>query len=119
MNKERFELSIDHPMLAPAKQALDRCLNRMVSRAVGTGSMEGTATLKIGMEIVDVLDEISGEIRKEPQIKFKVGYAVPIKESADGKIVERSSLQQDPESGWLLVNGQVSIEELLDDQEDG
>ena len=49
--KEPFELSIDNPVLMGAKASLDTCLKAMVSKAVSTGSMEGTATLKISMEI--------------------------------------------------------------------
>ena len=113
MNK--FELSIDNPMLKQAKVALNSCLNAMVCQAVKTGSMEGTAKLAISMEIVDAMDEITGEMQKIPEIKYKAAFSVPIKHSVDGKVTEYSNLQRDPEGGWLLVNGQISMEELMED----
>lgn len=112
----KFELSIDNPMLKQAKTALNACLNAMVCQAVKTGSMEGTATLKISMEIVDAMDEITAEMKKIPEIKYKAAFSVPIKHSVDGKVTEHSSLQRDPEGGWLLVNGQISMDELMEDE---
>ena len=117
--KKQFELSIDHAMLKTAKLALDNCLNLMISKAITTGSMEGKASLTISVEIVEAADNLTGEIQRIPEIKFKAGYSVPIKQSVDGKIVEQSSLLPKPEGGWALINGQVSMEELLSEQEDG
>ena len=117
MNMKQFALSIDHHMLQDAKASLDEVMNRMVSKAMSTGSMEGTVTLKIGMEIKEVQDLETGEWRKEPTIKFKANYAVPIKEGAEGKVMGKSSLQPDPDDGWLLLNNQVTMDELLNDEE--
>lgn len=119
MNKERFELSIDHPMLKTAKLALDACLKAMVSKAVATGSMEGKTNLTISMEIEEATDELTAEVQKVPIIKFKAGFAVPIKQSVDGKIVEQSRLQRNAEGAWMLVNDQISMDELMAEQEDG
>ena len=116
--KKRFELSLDHPVLAQAKLVMDNCMNDMVSKAIETGSMEGTATLKISMEIEDELDKQTGEIIKKPTIKFKVGWAVPIKRSAEGKLITDSHLARDNDGEWMLVSNQVSIDELMDDGED-
>ena len=76
---EKFELSIDHPMLAVAKRGLDACLKAMVAKAISTRSMEGTATLKIGIEIFEGTDKETGELYRAPEIKFKAGYSVPLK----------------------------------------
>ena len=116
--KKQFELCIDHPMLAMAKTAMNECMKQMVNRAVATGSMEGKASLTIAMEIVDVEDRDSGEIRREPMIKFKASFAVPLKESIDGKIVEHSSLRRDPEGGWLMINSQIRMDELMEDEKE-
>jgi len=111
--KKRCELSLDHPVLAQAKLVMDNCLNAMVSKAIETGSMEGTATLKIGMEIEDALDKQTGEIIKKPTIKFKVGWAVPIKNSAEGKLITDSHLARDNDGDWRLINNQLSVEDIL------
>lgn len=113
--KKRFELSLDHPVLAQAKLVMDNCLKAMVSKAIETGSMEGTATLKISMEIEDALDKQTGEIIKKPTIKFKVGWAVPIKNSAEGKLITDSHLARDNDGDWRLINNQLSVEDILAD----
>ena len=114
MNK-RFELSMDHPSLVGAKIALDKCLMAMVNKAVETRSMEGTATLKINMEILDVLNDETKEWEKKPSIKFKVGWSVPIKANAEGKLMDicDGQLVRNPDGNWCLINNQVSIDELM------
>ena len=112
---ERFELRMDHPSLVGAKVAMDGCLKAMVSKAVETRSMEGTATLKISMEILDVLNEETKEWEKTPSIKFKVGWSVPIKNSAEGKLMDicDGQLVRNQEGNWCLINNQVSMDELM------
>ena len=112
---ERFELRMDHPSLVGAKIAMDSCLKAMVEKAVQTRSMEGTATLKISMEILDVMNEKTKEWEKKPIIKFRVGWSVPIKNSAEGKLMEASEgqLVRNPEGNWCLINNQVSMDELI------
>lgn len=116
---KRFDLSIDHKMLAPAKAALDACLKAMVVKAIHTRSMEGTATLKIAFDIHEEVDEDSGIIRDRPEIKFKAGYTVPIKDGCDGKIAEESRIVPNNRGGFSLVNDQISMDELMDDDTDG
>ena len=111
--REPFELSIDNPVLMSAKASMDTCLRAMVSRAISTGSMEGTATLKISMEIEDGLIEETGEWVKEPVIKFKAGWSVPIKENEEGKLPAGHHLIRNPKGEWCLINNQVSIDELM------
>lgn len=114
---KKFELSIDHPMLAPAKAALDACLKAMVIKAINTRSMEGTAHVKIAFDIHEELDEENGMVQDRPEIKFKAGYTVPIKDGCDGKIAEESRIIPNEKGGFILVNGQISMDELLDEDE--
>lgn len=111
--KERFELRMDHPSLVGAKVAMDNCLKAMVSKAVETRSMEGKASLTISMEIEDGMIEETGEIVKQPVIKFKAGWSVPIKESEEGKLPAGHQLVRNPDGEWCLINNQVSMEELM------
>lgn len=111
--REPFELSIDNPVLMGAKASLDTCLKAMVRRAISTGSMEGSATLKISMEIEETLIEETGEMVKQPVIKFRAGWSVPIKESEEGKLPAGNHLVRNPEGDWCLVSNQMRIEELM------
>lgn len=111
--REPFELSIDNPVLMSAKASLDTCLRAMVSRAISTGSMEGKASLTISMEIEDGMIEETGEIVKQPVIKFKAGWSVPIKESEEGKLPAGHQLVRNPDGEWCLINNQVTIDEVM------
>ena len=111
--REPFELSIDNPVLMSAKASLDSCLRTMVSKAVSTGSFEGSVTLKISMEIVEKLIEQTGEWVREPVIKFKAGWSVPIKENEEGKLPAGNQLVRNPEGEWCLISNQVSMAELM------
>ena len=111
--REPFELSIDNPVLMSAKASLDSCLKMMVGKAVSTGSFEGSVTLKISMEIEEKLLDQTGEWVREPVIKFKAGWSVPIKENEEGKLPAGHQLVRNPEGEWCLISNQVSIEELM------
>ena len=117
MKKQQFDISIDHAMMIGAKSAFDTCMRLAVGKAIGTGSDEGSATLRISFEIVSAMDSDTGEIKRIPVFKYKAGYSVPMKESMDATIAESSRLVQ-AQGEWKLVNGQVSMDELLDGDEE-
>ena len=50
-------------------------------------------------------------------LKYKAGYSVPMKESMDATIAESSRIVPADE-GYMLVNGQVSMDELLAEEKD-
>ena len=117
MSKERFEIGIDHGMMIGAKAAFDTCLRAAVIKAISTGSNEGSATLKISFEIVTTMDQDTGEVKRLPVFKYKAGYSVPMKESVDATIAESSRLIQRGENEYMLINGQVSMDELMEEDE--
>ena len=108
-----FELSIDHPMLTIAKISFNMCLKQMIDKAIETGSMEGTATLKVSFDISEETDKETGEVFKQPQISYNANFSVPMKLGTSGKIVERSRLIDKRDGGWMLVGNQISMDELL------
>ena len=116
MKKERFDIGIDHPTLLMAKAAFNTCMQAAIARAIGTGSNEGSVTLKISFEIFSALDQDTGELKRTPVLKYKAGYSVPMKESMDATIAESSRIVPGGD-GYLLVNGQVSMDELLAEDE--
>ena len=119
MKKQQFDISIDHAMMIPAKSVFDTSLQMAVKKAIRTGSDEGNATLRISFEIVTAIDNETGELKRMPVFKYKAGYSVPMKESMDATIAMSSRLiEKDGE--WKLVNGQVSMDELMaeDEQEE-
>lgn len=111
--KNKNLLTIDNPSMSPAKLALNYQLQEMVNRAVRTGSMEGTVTLKISMEIEEDQDKETGEIIKKPKIKYKATSSVPVKSDLDGKMMGNYRMARDEDGAWLLADNQISMEELL------
>ena len=116
MKKQQFEISIDHTMMKGAKAAFDTCLRWAVAKAIGTGSDEGSATLRISFDVQQVMDKDTGELVKSPVFKYKAGYSVPMKESLEATIAENSTLVES-QDGWKLINGQVSMDELMTEEE--
>ena len=116
MNKKACEIGIDHPMMVGAKGAFDSCMRAAVTRAISTGSDEGSATLRISFEIMNVMDEETGEGRRMPLFKYKAGFNVPMKESIDATIAENSTLIHNGD-GWNLIAGQVSMDELMAEED--
>lgn len=115
--KKQFEISIDHAMMTGAKAAFDTCLRTAVAKAIRTGSDEGSATLRISFDIMTAVDRETGELKRMPVFKYKAGYSVPMKESVDATIAESSRLMEGKD-GWKLVNGQVSMDELMAEDEE-
>lgn len=115
--KKQFDISIDHAMMAGAKAAFDTCLRWAVAKAIGTGSDEGSATLRISFDVQQTVDKDTGEVMKSPVFKYKAGYSVPMKESLERTIAESSQLVESTE-GWKLINGQISMEEMMAEDED-
>lgn len=109
-------LRIDNPVLACAKASLDFCLQEMMKKAVKTGSMEGTVTLKIAVELEEWKDQDTGEIFLKPEIKYKATSSVPMKSDLDGKVMGLKRMQRNIDGDWLLVDNQVSMDELMEEK---
>ena len=116
--KKQFDLSIDHKMLEGAKGGFDTCLKIAVAKALATGSNEGSATLRVSFEIHNGVDSETGETYMLPEIKYKAGYSVPMKDGIEGKVIEASRLIRKNDGGFSLVNEQVSMDELMDDDDE-
>ena len=67
------------------------------------------------MEIIEVQNNETKEWEKKPTIKFKVGWSVPIKSSAEGKLMDLSEgqLVKNPNGDWCLINNQISMDEMI------
>lgn len=109
-------LRIDNPVLACAKASLDFCLQEMMKKAVKTGSMEGTVTLKIAVELEESTDSVTGEYFLKPEIKYKATSSVPMKSDLDGKVMGLQKMRRNNEGDWLLVDNQVSMDELMEEK---
>ena len=117
-NKARYDLNINHALLALAKRAFNDCLKQSVDKAIRTGSYEGSASLKVSFEIEEVMNIETKAIEKVPKIKYKASYSVPMKESFEGKVNDRAVIEMDEGFGWIMINGQISMDELINNEEE-
>lgn len=115
--KKRVDLGLDNPVMLAAKQAMNAAMKIAVMRAIKTGSMEGTATLKVNFELEEDADRITGEEFYSPKINYKAAYSVPMKDSIDGSIAEACRIIQGTNESYLLVNNQISMNEIMEDLE--
>ena len=52
-----------------------------------------------------------------PVIKYKAGFSVPMKESMDGTVTDpKNRIIQNNEGEFALINGQISMDELLEEK---
>lgn len=115
--KKQFEIGMDHPALHGAKEGMGICLKAAIKKAIETGSMEGSATLKINFEIFKTTDKDTGETKTTPVIKCKFGYSVPMKQNAELTCTESCRIIQNKSGEYMLVTEQIGIDELLEDEE--
>lgn len=114
---KRVDLSINNPILQSAQMGFDTCMKLAVAKAVETGSDEGSVTLTVKFLLERAVNSETGEIDLIPDIKFKAGYSVPMKESMQAEILDHCRLV--PHDGkWLLVNNQISMDELLEEEDE-
>lgn len=119
MGNARFEPSINHALLIPARRAFNECLKNAINSAIRTGAMEGSAQLKVSFELTKCLKTETAEFEIVPQIKFKATSSVPMKDSIDGKVVEKATVREDKDWGWILVNNQISMDEMIGREAEG
>ena len=110
--KKRIDLGLDNPVMTAAKQAMNSIMKLAVARAISTGSMEGTATLNIRFELEEDFDKKTGESFIRPKIEYKSRYAVPLKDSIDGKIMDPCRIIQTGE-GFCMISNQISMDEIM------
>lgn len=112
--RKRIDLGLDNPVMTSAKQAMNEIMKLAVARAIGTGSMEGKATLTVRFELEDDFDKKTGEPFIRPKIDFKSMYAVPLKDSIDGKIMDPCRIIQNGER-FCMISNQISMDEIMEE----
>lgn len=112
--RKRIDLGLDNPVMTAAKQAMNAIIKLAVARAIGTGSMEGTATLTVRFELEDAIDQKTGEAFIIPKIDYKSRYAVPLKDSIDGKIMDPCRIIQSG-GGFCMISNQISMDEIMEE----
>ena len=112
--RKRIDLGLDNPVMTAPKQAMNAIMKMAVAKAISTGSMEGTATLTVRFELEEDYDKQTGERFMRPKIDYKSRYAVPLKDTIDGKIMDPCRIIENGE-GFCMISNQVSMDDVMED----
>ena len=126
MKKTDYQIGINHPDFTNIREALDKCLNTTLQKMVSRHFTEGTVTMKIDIGLKTdpedpavEIDPETGEIMPVPTFGGKVTINIPQKASASLPAIFGHGLRYDDENGsFLMINPQISMDELISDEQE-
>lgn len=85
----------------------------LVNRMISTRINKGTVSLKIGIEIKDIIND-DGEVIRMPEISYNIGMGMTEKDSMKGNL-QRGLMLKRSSCGKLFVSTeQISMDELME-----
>lgn len=82
------DMTIESDIFAGARDSFDLMMQKLLHKMQQNASDEGSITLKVSVDMTtEWIPDGNGESKEcfKPKIKYKVDYAVPVKEGQDGK----------------------------------
>lgn len=109
------ELSINSELFEETRNNLDTAMKILINRMISTRINKGTVSLKIGIEIKDIIND-DGEVIRMPEISYNIGMGMTEKDSLKGNL-QRGLMLKRSSCGKLFVSTeQISMEELMEGQ---
>lgn len=109
------ELSINSELFEETRNNLDTAMKILINRMISTRINKGTVSLKIGIEIKDIIND-DGEVIRMPEISYNIGMGMTEKDSMKGNL-QRGLMLKRSSCGKLFVSTeQISMEELMEGQ---
>ena len=109
------ELSINGELFEETRNNLDAAMIILVNRMISTRINKGTVSLKIGIEIKDIIND-DGEVIRMPEISYNIGMGMTEKDSLKGNL-QRGLMLKRSSCGKLFVSTeQISMDELMEGQ---
>lgn len=109
------ELSINGELFEETRNNLDTAMKILINRMISTRINKGTVSLKIGIEIKDIIND-DGEVIRMPEISYNIGMGMTEKDSLKGNL-QRGLMLKRSSCGKLFVSTeQISMEELMEGQ---
>ena len=109
------ELSINSELFEETRNNLDTAMKILINRMISTRINKGTVSLKIGIEIKEIIND-DGEVIRMPEISYNIGMGMTEKDSMKGNI-QRGLMLKRSSCGKLFVSTeQISMEELMEGQ---
>lgn len=124
MKMTDYQIGINHPDFSHIRETMDKCLNTTLQKMISRHFTEGSVTIKIDIGIKDnpedpsvEVDPETGEIMPVPTFGGKVTINIPQKASASLPAVFGHGLRYDDENErYLMINPQISMDELIPDE---
>lgn len=94
------DMTIESDIFAGARDSFDLMMQKLLHKMQQNASDEGSITLKVSVDMTtEWIPDGNGESEEcfKPKIKYKVDYAVPVKEGQDGKKDQGMKLVYDAE----------------------
>lgn len=82
------DMTIESDIFTGARDSFDLMMQKLLHKMQQNASDEGSITLKVSVDMTtEWIPDGNGESEEcfKPKIKYKVDYAVPVKEGQDGK----------------------------------
>ena len=109
------ELSINNELFEETRNNLDTAMKILINRMISTRINKGTVSMKIGIEIKDIIND-DGEVIRMPEISYNIGMGMTEKDSMKGNL-QRGLMLKRSSCGKLFVSTeQISMEELMEGQ---
>lgn len=109
------ELSINSELFEETRNNMDTAMKILINRMISTRINKGTVSLKIGIEIKDIIND-DGEVIRMPEISYNIGMGMTEKDSMKGNL-QRGLMLKRSSCGKLFVSTeQISMEELMEGQ---
>ena len=109
------ELSINGELFEETRNNLDTAMKILINRMISTRINKGTVSLKIGIEIKDIIND-DGEVIRMPEISYNIGMGMTEKDSLKGNL-QRGLMLKRSSCGKLFVSTeQISMDELMEGQ---
>ena len=107
------ELTISGELFEETRNNLDAALKILINRMISTKINKGAVSLKIGIEIKEIIDE-SGEVVRMPEITYNIGMGMSEKDSMKGNLKRGMMLKRSPCGSLFLTSDQISMDELME-----
>lgn len=107
------ELTINGELFEETRNNLDAAMIILVNRMISTRINKGTVSLKIGIEIKDIIND-DGEVIRMPEISYNIGMGMTEKDSMKGNLQRGLIMRRSPCGKLMVGTDQISMDELME-----
>lgn len=109
------ELSINGELFEETRNNLDTDMKILINRMISTRINKGAVSLKIGIEIKDIVND-DGEVVRMPEINYSIGMGMTEKDTMKGNLQRGLMLKRSPCGNLFVASDQISMDELMEGQ---